>query len=253
MVQLDNSVLRQNIAQAQAQADLAATVYQRQKNLWDQKIGTEVQFLQAKTNMESARKQVSALREQASMYTIKSPINGTVDQMDLKLGQVAQPGLTGIRIVNADNLKVKADVPESYGAKVSAGDKVKVIIPDMQDTINARVSFAAKVIDPNSRSFSVEVRLPSSGKLRPNMTALLNIVDYQKSDALVVPVNAIQKSENGDYVFVANNGAAKKVVIKSGATYGGKTEIVSGLSKGDQVITAGAADLEDGDKIKIAQ
>ena len=253
LAQLDNSVLRQQIAQGEAQLSLAATVYQRQKALWDQKIGTEVQYLQAKTNYEAGQKQLAAAKEQAAMYTIKSPISGTIDQMDLKLGQVAQPGQTGIRIVNADNLKVKANVPESYGSKVTAGDMVKVVIPDLQDTIKAKVTFASKVIDPGSRSFAVEVHLPGSKAIRPNMTALLKIVDYQKADAIVVPVNAIQKSEAGDYVFLANNGAAKKVNIKSGATYGGKTEVVSGLSAGQQVITAGASDLEDGDKVKVAQ
>ncbi|QKJ29176.1 efflux RND transporter periplasmic adaptor subunit [Mucilaginibacter mali] len=253
MVQLDNSVLKQQIAQAEAQLSLTNTVYQRQKNLWDQKIGTEVQFLQAKTNYEAGQKQVAALREQSAMYTIKSPISGTVDQMDLKLGQAAAPGQTGIRVVDADNLKVKADVPESYGARVSTGDMVKIIIPDLRDSINAKVSFAAKVIDPTSRSFAIEVKLPSSKGLRPNMTSVLKVVDYQKPNAFVVPVNAIQKAESGDYVYVADNGVAKKVVVKAGATYEGKTEIVSGLTAGQQVITAGAADLEDGNKVKVAQ
>lgn len=253
LVQLDNSVLRQQVAQGEAQLSLASTVYQRQKNLWDQKIGTEVQFLQAKTNYEAGQKQLAALREQSAMYTIKAPISGTVDQMDLKLGQVASPGATGIRIVDADNLKVKADVPESYGARVSTGDVVKVVMPDLQDTISAKVTFAAKVIDPTSRSFAVEVKLPSKRGLRPNMTALLKIVDRQNNKALVVPVNAIQKAESGDYVFVAQNGTAKKVNIKAGATYGGKTEVTSGLTVGQQVITAGASELEDGDKVKVAQ
>lgn len=253
LVQLDNSVLKQNIAQAESQLSLVTTVYERQKNLWDQKIGTEVQFLQAKTNMESSQKQLSALRQQADMYTIKSPINGTVDQMDLKLGQVAQPGQTGIRIVNADNLKVKADVPESYGGRVNQGDMVRVILPDLRDSIQARVSFAAKVIDPTSRSFAIEVMLPSNKMLRPNMTSILKIVDYQNPKAIVVPVNAIQKSEAGDYVFVADNGTARKVNIKSGATSNGQTEVTSGLNAGQHVITAGATELEDGDKVKVAQ
>jgi len=149
LVQLDNSVLKQNIAQAETQATLTKTVYDRQKNLWDQKIGTEVQFLQAKANMESSQKQVASLRQQADLYRITSPISGTVDQMDLKLGQAASPGATGIRIVNADNLKIKADVPESYGSQINTGDVVKVLIPDAPDSLNAKLTFAAKVIDPD--------------------------------------------------------------------------------------------------------
>ncbi|HTD39498.1 MAG TPA: efflux RND transporter periplasmic adaptor subunit, partial [Mucilaginibacter sp.] len=170
LAQLDNSVMLQNIAQAQAQANLTQTVYQRQKNLWDQKIGTEVQFLQAKSNFEATEKQVSSLKQQANLYRIVSPITGSVDQMDLKLGQIASPGATGIRIVNADVLKIKADVPESYVASINKGDNVKVVVPDANDSLMAKVTFAAKVIDQASRSFGIEIKLPQRKTLRPNMT-----------------------------------------------------------------------------------
>ncbi|MGI4022946.1 MAG: efflux RND transporter periplasmic adaptor subunit [Janthinobacterium lividum] len=253
LVQLDNSVLQQNIAQAQSQISLLNTLYQRQKNLWDQKIGTEVQYLQAQTNLQSSQKQLAALRQQASMYRITSPISGTIDQMDLKLGQVAQPGVTGIRIVNADNLKVKADVPESYSGSVGTGNNVKILVPDAKDSLVTKVTFAAKAIDPTSRSFAVEIKLPTRKSLRPNMTAILKIADYTKSNAIVIPIKAIQKSEDGDYVFVNDSGTAKRKNVKIGATYGGQSEILSGLNAGEQLITAGAADIEDGDKIKVLQ
>jgi membrane fusion protein (multidrug efflux system) len=253
LAQLDNSVLQQQIAQAQAQASLTRTLFERQKNLWDQKIGTEVQFLQAQTNLQSSQKQVSALRQQANLYRIISPISGTVDQMDLKLGQVAQPGTTGIRVVNADLLKVKADVPESYSGVVNQGNQVKVLVPDANDSLTTSVTFAAKVIDPTSRSFPVEVKLPSRRNLRPNMTAVLKIASYTKSNAITVPVKSIQKSETGDFVYLNVNGAAKKVIVKAGATYGGRTEILSGLKAGDELVTDGATDIEDGDKIKAVQ
>lgn len=251
LVQLDNNVLQQQIAQAEAQLGLTNTVYQRQKNLWDQKIGTEVQFLQAKTNYEAGQKQVAALRQQSALYTIKSPISGSIDQMDLKLGQVAVPGQTGIRIVNADILKVKADVPESYSGVVAQGNKVIILVPDASDSLTTNLTFAAKVIDPTSRSFAIEVKLPERKTLRPNMTAILKIASYTKNNAIVVPVKAIQKSETGDFVFVNNNGVAKKLIVKAGATYGGQTEILSGLKIGDALITAGASDIEDGDRIKV--
>jgi len=253
LVQLDNSVLRQNIAQAEAQLSLLNTLYQRQKNLWDQKIGTEVQYLQAKTNLEAGQKQLAALRQQASMYTIKSPISGAIDQMDLRLGQVAQPGQTGIRIVNADVLKVKADVPESYAGSVSQGDNVKVVIPDANDSLVAKVTFAAKVIDPTSRSFGIEIKLPSKKDLRPNMTAILKIASYTHPGAIVVPLKAVQKSEQGDYVFVAENGVAKRKEVKVGATSGSQSEILSGLAPGEELITDGAADIEDGDRVKVSK
>jgi len=251
LAQLDNSVLQQNIAQAQAQANLSQTLYQRQKNLWDQKIGTEVQFLQAQTQLQTSQKQVASLRQQADQYRIVSPISGVVDQMDLKLGQIASPGQSGIRIVNADVLKVKADVPESYSSTVNQGDSVKILFPDVADSITTRVTFAAKVIDPTSRSFAIEVKLPHNSEYRPNMTAVLKIADYSKKNTIVIPVNAIQKSDEGDYVYVSVNGYAKRKPITEGATSGGLTEIKSGLSAGDQVITEGASELGDGDKVKI--
>ena len=251
LAQLDNSVLRQNIEQAQTQEQLMQTLYQRQKNLWDQKIGTEVQFLQAQTNLQSAQKQVASLRQQADLYRIVSPINGTVDQMDLKLGQIASPGATGIRVVNADILKVKADVPESYAGSVHLGDNVKIMVPDANDSLTARITFAAKVIDQASRSFAVEIKLPSRASLRPNMTAVLSIANYSNGKAIAVPSKAIQKSENGDYVFVNDNGIAKKKIVTEGSSFNGKTEIKSGLSSGEVVITEGASELEDGDKVKV--
>jgi membrane fusion protein (multidrug efflux system) len=251
LAQLDASVLNQNIAQAETQVALNKTLFERQKNLWDQKIGTEVQFLQAQTVLQSSIKQVASLRKQANMYRITSPINGSIDQMDLKLGQVAQPGSTGIRIVNADMLKVKADVPESYAGSVNTGNAVKILIPDANDSLTTKVTFAAKVIDPTSRSFGVEIKLPVRKTLRPNMTAVIQIANYSKSNTIVAPVKAIQKSEAGDYVFVNNNGIAKRVNVKVGTTYGGQSEILSGLKSGDELVTEGATEIEDGDKIKI--
>ena len=251
LAQLDNSVLVQNIDQAQTQASLNQTVYQRQKNLWDQRIGTEVQYLQAKSNFESAQKQVDALKQQANLYRITSPISGTVDQMDLKLGQIASPGVTGIRVVNADILKVKADVPESYSGSIHQGDNVKVVFPDANDSLVTKVNFAAKVIDPSSRSFGIEIKLPEDKALRPNMTAIIRIADYSKKNTIVIPLNAIQRSDTSTFVFVDQNGIAKKKSVKVGNTYGGKSEIISGLSAGDQIVTEGASDVEDGDKIRV--
>lgn len=253
LAQLDNSVLNQDMAQAETQVNLNRTLYQRQKNLWDQKIGTEVQFLQAQAALQTSLKQLASKRQQADMYRITSPISGTVDQMDLKLGQVASPGQTGIRVVNADALKVKADVPESYSGSISQGDSVLVVVPDANDSLKTRVSFAAKVIDAASRSFGVEVKLPARKSLRPNMTAVIKIANYAKKNDLVVPINAIQRSEAGDYVFVNQNGIAKRKNVKVGATYAGKSEILSGLTAGDELVTQGASDIQDGDKIRIVQ
>lgn len=250
LAQIDDQVLRQNISELQTQLDLATTLYERQKNLWDQKIGTEVQFLNAKTQRDAAQRRIATLRSQMSMYKIKSPISGTIDAMDLKVGQAVSPGMSGIRVVNASKLKAKAQVAESYASHVNQGDNVQVILPDVPDTVSTKISFAAKTIDPVSRSFNVEIKLPSNRLYRPNMLAVLKIVDYQNLKALVIPVNAIQKAENGDYVFVSENGKAKRVNIQSGKMSEGRAEILSGLKAGDKVIVAGTEGLSPGDLVK---
>ena len=251
LVQLDNSVLKAQHAQAQTQVNLNQTLFERQKNLWDQKIGTEVQYLQAQTALQSSQKQVGFLRQQADLYRITAPISGTVDQMDLKLGQVIQPGTNGIRVVNADVLKVKADVPESYASDINQGDNVKVVVPDANDSLMLKVTFAAKVIDPGSRSFGIEIRLPDNKEFRPNMTATIRVADYSKKNSVVVPLNSIQHSDTTSFVFINNNGTAKKQIVKVGATYGGKSEIVAGLKGGEEIVTEGASDVEDGDKLRV--
>jgi membrane fusion protein, multidrug efflux system len=251
LAQIDDNVLDQNMAELQTQLQLANTLFQRQKNLWDQKIGTEVQYLNAKTQKEGVERRIATLRSQASMYKIKAPISGTIDEMDLKVGQAVTPGVSGIRIINASNLKVKAQVAESYAARVNQGDEVSIIFPDVPDTLQTKLFFASKTIDPISRSFNVEVKLPSKRTFRPNMLAVLKIVDYKNDKALTIPVNSIQNAESGDYVFVVENGKAKRVNIQTGKVSEGKAEILSGLKSGDKVITAGIQDLNEGDIVKF--
>jgi len=251
LAQIDDNVLRESMAQLQTQLDLATNLYNRQKNLWDQKIGTEVQYLSAKTQKEGLERQMNVLRTQQAMYKIKSPISGTIEQMDLKVGGVAMPGMNAIRVVNASNLKAKALVAESYLGKVGQGDDVRVIFPDLADSLNTRVSFASKVIDPASRSFNVEVKLPSSTKYRANMIAILKVVDYRNNNAIAIPVNVIQRTENGAFVWIAENGKAKRTVITAGRTIDGKTEVLSGLKAGDQLIVTGMDNLTEGDPVKF--
>lgn len=250
LAQIDDKVLRQNISELQTQLELATTLFERQKNLWDQKIGTEVQYLSAKTQKEAAERRIATLRSQMSMYKIKSPISGSIDAMDLKVGQAVMPGMSGIRVINANKLTAKAQVAESYASRVNQGDKVQIILPDLADTVSTRISFASKTIDPVSRSFNVEIKLPSNRNYRPNMLAVLKIIDYQNSKAFVIPVNAIQKAEIGDYVFVSENGKAKRVNIQTGRISEGRAEILSGIKSGDKVIVAGMDGLSPGDLIK---
>ncbi len=250
LAQIDDNVLRQSIAQLQTQLDLANNLFARQKNLWDQKIGTEVQFLNAKTQKEGLERQMSVLRTQLAQYKIKSPISGTIEQMDLKIGSAASPGMSAIRVVNGNSLKVKAQVAEAYLGKIGQGDDVKVIFPDIPDSLNTNVSFASKVVDQASRSFNIEIKLPSNKRYRANMISVLKVVDYKNPNAIIIPVNAIQNAENGKYVMAVINGKAQRVPITVGRTIEGKTEILSGLKAGDKVVVTGVDDLNEGDPVK---
>jgi membrane fusion protein, multidrug efflux system len=254
LAQIDNSVIERGIESMKAQLDLATAVYNRQKNLWDQKIGTEVQFLQAKTNKESLEKQLASMQEQNEQTRIKSPISGAVDAVMIKQGENVMPGLPAIRVVNASDLKVVANVSEANVTDINKGDKVLVNISELGKEVEARVSFVGKTIDPLSRTFTVEVKLPPNANLRPNMTATVRLIFNTESSALVVPVNVIQQINNQKVVYVAESKdkqtVARRKVITVDGIYGGKAQI-HGLEPGDKLITIGYQGLNDGDFVKI--
>lgn len=252
LAETDSRALSQQVSDLQTNAALVNQVYEKQKNLWDQKIGTEIQYLQAKTNKESMEKKMSALQEQLRMSKVISPINGTVDAVDIKLGQAVAPGVPAIRVINFSNLKVKADVAESYASKIRKGSEVVVHFPDTDDSIVTKVNFVSRAINNASRTFTVEVLLDDKKEYHPNMVARLNINDYQSSQpAITVPVRTIQKDEsNQSFVFVAENGIARKKVVTIGKEYKGQAEITSGLKEGDILVTLGYDLLNDGDKIE---
>lgn len=235
--------------------NLAITNFEKQQRLWNQKIGSEIQFLTAKTQKESLEKQLNSINEMIDMMRIKSPIDGTVDEVYLKLGQAAAPGAPGIRIVNFSKLKAKADVAESYASKIKEGNDVEIVFPDINQTITSKISFKGRVINALTRTFGVEAHLQSQPDYHPNMLAVLKIVDYHNPSAMVVPINTIQNSDEGQFVMVARieNGKniAKKQRVKVGKEYGGMAEITEGLVANDKLITTGYQDLNDGDNIKF--
>ena len=250
LAELDSKAIQEGIAELQGSLELAKTMFERQKNLWDQKIGTEVQFLSAKNQKESLEKRMSSLQQQLEMTKIKSPIKGVVDAIDIKLGQATMPGLSAIRVVNMCNLKAKGEVAESYLSKVKKGNDVEIILPDMQDTLKTKISYAAKVISPLNRTFLVTVNLDCIKDYHPNMIAILKIVDYSNPKAFIVPVSTIQKTEAGDFVFIAQNNKAKKTRVKTGRIYNGTAEVLDGLKEGDKLITSGFQELNEGEEIK---
>lgn len=251
LAETDARTIHQNIADLQTNYELVTQVYEKQKNLWEQKIGTEIQYLQAKTNKESMEKKIDLLQQQLSMSKIISPISGTVDAVDIKLGQMVAPGMPAIRVINFSNLKVKADVAETYASKIKKGSEVLVEFPDMEDSVAAKVNFVSRAISPATRTFLVEVLLDNKKEYHPNMVARLNINDYQsKEPVIVVPVRTIQKDENNaSFVFVAENGVAQKRIVTLGKEYRGRAEIKSGLKENDLLVTLGYDVINDGDAI----
>lgn len=249
---LDASTLDQQIKSLDPNISLAKSMYDKLQKLWAQNIGTEVQLLQAKANYESLLKQRAVLVAQRDMYRIKAPISGIVDAVDLKPGDMASPGSPmGIRIVSKDKLKAEAQLGENYLGKVNEGDAVTLIFPDINDSLKTKLSYVSQAIDPVSRSFMVQVRLGANKKLHPNMSCRMKIANYEASNALVVPVSVIQKTAEGDMLYIADGNKAKAAYVQTGRTSNGMVEILGGLSAGDKVITSGYEELNNGQSIAV--
>ncbi|MEW6701340.1 MAG: efflux RND transporter periplasmic adaptor subunit [Bacteroidota bacterium] len=255
LAELDNQVILQGMEELKTALNFATTMYEKQKSLWDQKIGTEVQYLSAKNNKESLEKKLATFQEQLEMMQLKSPINGTVDGIDIKIGQTIMPGMPAIRVVNLSNLKVKAEVAEAYSSKVKKGNDVLIYFPDMKKEIRSVIGYSAKVINNTTRTFMVESPLENSLEYNPNMIAVLKIADYKQDSSIVIPLNIIQNVGGSVYVYVAVNEGGKTISRKKevvvGQIYNGNAEIKSGLTKGDKLIVTGFQDLNDGELIKF--
>ncbi len=255
LAQIDNTLTLRGIDELKSGLELANTVYVRQKNLWDQKIGTEVQYLQAKNSKESLEKKLATLEEQLDMSKIKSLITGVVDEVSAKVGQNAAPGQSAFRVINNNNLKITAKVSEAYLTSVKKGNRAQIRFSDYNKELEAPVNFVGRNIDPLSRSFAVEIKVPSNAELRPNMTAVVKVIFSSVPAALCVPINVVQDINGEKIVYVAeNNGSqlvARKKVVKIDGVYDNYAQITSGLASGDKVITVGYQGLNDGELIKI--
>lgn len=255
LAKIDNAILRDQIAALKQQMELANTVFEKQKSLWDQKIGTEIQFLQAKNNKESLEKNLAVLETQVNMYNVYAPISGAVEKVMAKTGEIAAPGMPLASIVNLGSLKATANVPDTYLSNIRMGDMVKVKLPDLSREINAHVTFISKLVNPANRTFKIEASIPSSSDIKPNMVSILNISDINKANAIVINQNYIQSTEFGDVVYVAETEGNKKVAkarkIKTGVSYNGEIEITEGLQAGDLIVTEGYQDLVDGQVISF--
>ena len=256
---VDDAGMGQQLASIENQYALAKTTFERQKNLWDKKIGSEIQFLQAQTQMISAQKSVAQMRAQVAKTVIRAPFTGTIDEVFVEKGQVVGPSPQGLmRIVNLSNMFVSTSVPESYIGKLKIGDQVDVFLTSLGKTYKGKVRQVGNFINPNNRSFGIEVSVPNpENLLRPNQVAKLKITDYVNKNAVVVPTNVIQEDGTGDkyvYTVEGNNGKtgkAKKVVVKVGQSSDNVTEILSGLSADDIIVTEGVNTISEGMKLNF--
>lgn len=253
---IDDQLMLKGLAELELQLQTATDLFNRQKALWDQKIGTEVQFIQAKTNKEAIEQRIATTKEQWQMTRIYAPISGSVDYVMLKAGQAISPGIPLCNIVNLSDLKITGEVPEAYAAKVTKGDAVVLYFPDLKKEVNSRVTYVSKTINPTSRTFAVECALPAGADYRANMIAVMKIIDYQNNNALIIPVNLIQTAADGDFVLTVEKsadkqGAVRKAPVKQGNNYNGMVEITQGLKKGDQVISVGFQDVNPGETVNF--
>lgn len=246
---LDAAVMEQSIAQVKTQLDFARQNYEKLDRLWKQGIGTEVQLLGAKTQMEALEKQIATMQEQKSASVVRAPKNGFIDEVYAKVGLAAAPGGPFAKLVNKSGLKVVADIAEGYSGKIKKGNAVILNFPDIKKETKANIGYVSQTINAINRTYRVDIPIAGQEYI-PNMISVIKVIDYQKANAITIPINTIQKSEAGDYVMIAENGMAKKAMIKVGQTYGEKAEVLSGLKAGDNLITVGFQDLNDGDKVK---
>lgn len=260
LAKLDDVAYRQDLDRAKIQYNTAKTYYDRRKNLWDQKIGAEIDLINAKAQMDNAAKMVDQAENQLDMANVYAEMSGVADIVNIRVGEVFTPQTAtiptapAIRIINTNDLKVVADVPENYQGKVGVGSNVVISLPELgNDSIRAKVSVASKVINPDSRTFYIEARVAAGNKLRANQLAIVRIQDYTTADAITIPVSTLSSDEKGKFVMVAVTQNGKMVAAKRpvtvGELYGDKLEVKSGLQPGDQLITEGFQGLYDGQAI----
>lgn len=256
---VDDAGMSQQLASIENQYALAKTTFERQKNLWQQKIGSEIQYLQAQTQMISAQKSVAQMRAQVAKTIIRAPFTGTIDEVFVEKGQVVAPSQQGLmRIVNLSNMYVSTTVPESYIGKVKVGTTVDVFLTAIGKTYKGKVRQVGNNINPNNRSFGIEVSVPNpENLLRPNQVAKLKIIDYVNAHAVVVPTNVIQEDATGNkFVFVVTDvkgttGVAKKALVKIGKSSDNVTEILSGIAAKDVIVTEGMNTISEGMKLNF--
>ncbi|WP_435135165.1 efflux RND transporter periplasmic adaptor subunit [Formosa sp. A9] len=260
LAKIDDGGLEQQVSQMEIQLALAKTTFERQKRLWEENIGSEIQFLQAKSNYEAQEQSVNQLKTQLSKTNIVAPFNGVIDDIITDEGSVVMPGQSQlIRIVNLKNMYIETEVPESYIKDVDEGKKVIVEFPVLGTTVETKVRQASNFINPANRTFKVEVPVPNQKEhIKPNLTARLKINDYTNEKAILIPLSIISENANGEqYIYVIaeknsdNEAVAKRTIIETGKTQGDVIEVLNGINDGAEIIKEGARSVRDGQTIKV--
>ncbi len=261
LASIDDGGLSNQLAQLKTQAELSRTTFERQKRLWEQNIGSEIQYLQAKTTYEAQQSAVKQMESQVAKSTIRAPFAGIIDDVIKDQGTVIAPGAGSevFRIVNLSNMYVEVEVPESHLPNVTPGKDVKIFFPVLGDSVAAKIRETGNFINPSNRSFTAEIPVPShDGKIKPNLTARVMINDYTSEDAILIPQSILSENAEGEqYVYlvaadsIENEPVAKKVVITTGKTQGDFVEVLSGINSGDAIIDEGARSVKEGQKVKI--
>jgi len=258
LVTMDADIINSNIRELKTQLELANTMFERQERLWKQKIGTEMQYLQAKNSKESLESRLAAAQAQLSQAIVRAPFSGTVDQVPAREGEMAAPGMPLVRLNSPQDMYIEAEVSERYLGKVAKGDEVEVYFPIQDKRVNTTIAAVSDVINAENRTFRIDVRLPQVDfKLKPNQVTVLKVTDYTKKEAVSVPTHLVLRDDKGEYVYAIGNQdkstVAKKVRVKSGLTYAGVTEIVEGLSGEEVLIDKGFRDVAEGVHVAVAK
>lgn len=258
LAKIDDGGLSQQLTQMQIQADLAKTTYERQARLWEQNIGSEIQFLQAKSNYEAQEEAVKQMKQQIAKATVTAPFSGTIDEIIADEGNNVSPGAQLIRLINLSNMYIEADVPERFIADVTNGKTVEIYFPVLGKSMNSKVRQAGNFINAANRTFRIEVDVPEQGGyIKPNLTAKLRINDYSNSQAVLIPQNIISEDAMGQqYVYAIDDiknqtGKVSRVIIKTGKTQGDVIEVTEGLEPGTNLIQEGARSVKQGQTVKI--
>jgi RND family efflux transporter MFP subunit len=259
---INDGGMSQQVAQLEATTSLAKTTFERQKRLWEQKIGSEIQFLQSKTNYEAQKNSLDQFKKQLNKATIRAPFSGVIDDIIKEQGTVVSPGPSSeiFRIVNLNNMYIETAVPETYITNITKGKEVQVLFPVLDKNVTSKVRETGNFINPANRTFMIEIEVPNSDKnIKPNLTAKLKINDYTNPKAILIPQSIISENAEGQqYVYIitdlnGNKGFAKQTVVKTGKTQGDIIEILEGITTGDILIQAGARSVKNGQEVKITE